>query len=334
MKIKLLIVSDDSDYVEHLSNILSEKYADTFEVIVCSSAERLKNLLAVNRFDTVLFEPSFASSMNLDSVRLPFILWDESEYVADGYRDIRKVRKYQRISSIAGNVLENYAEVVTGVSNLSTSKAHITAVWSPCGGVGKTTLSLAYAARKVSGGKQAVYLNLENFSSTSVYFSESGKSISTAFERLDANVHMLLMGIRQQDSGSGITYFSGPDNYDDMNILTVDDIETLINACAAWAEELVIDLPNYCDERIQKIFELADAVLLVCDQSGTAQVKLRQFINQHNVSQHIQEKSVLVNNKGSNITEASISKTIRLPLVQSVDPISVYKTLSGSNFEW
>lgn len=334
MKIKLLIATDDRDYVEHLSNVLSEKYADSFEVSVCSSVDRLRDLLAVNKFDTVLLDPSFASSVSLNSIRLPLILWDESGLVADSLLDLRKVRKYQRISSIAGDVLENYAEVGTGVNSFRTNKAYITAVWSPCGGVGKTTVSLAYAARKVSAGKQVVYLNLENFSSTSAYFPTSGKSISTVFEKLDLNVHMFLMGIRQQDSGSGITYFCGPDNYEDISILTVEDIDTLVNACSSWTDELVIDLSSLCDERIQKVFELADAVLLVCDSSSTSQVKFRQFTNQNNVYQRIQAKSVLVNNKGATVTDSNINKTIQLPYVRSTEPISVYKTLSGSNFEW
>ena len=333
MKIKLLIATADSDYAEHLSNVLTEKYSETFEVSVCSSSERLRGLLASGRHDAALLEQSITFAVNLDSILLPLMLIDESEIVSES--GLKHIRKYQRVSAIVGNVLENYAEVSMGISSYSADKAKITAVWSPSGGSGKTTVALAFAAHKVLSGKQSVYLSLENFSSASAYFQEvTGKSISKVFEKLDSNVQMFLMGIRQQDSGSGISYFCGPENYDDMNILTADDIETLVGACAAGVDELIVDMSSQCDERVKKVFGLADTVLIVCDPSSTSQGKLRQFINQHNVLGQIRDKAVLVNNKGAKKAETYTGKSIQLPLLQSADPISVFKTLSGGNFDW
>jgi len=225
--------------------------------------------------------------------------------------------------------LENYAEVGKGVGSFNSNKARITAVWSPSGGSGKTTVALAFAAHRVLGGKQTVYLNLENFSSTSAYFQESGQSISKVFEKLETNVEMFLMGIRQQDSGSGIHYFCEPENYDDINILTSNELEILINACIANTEELIIDLPSQCDEKVQKIFDIANIVLIIADPSGTSQNKLRQFFTQHNIFGQIKDKVMLVNNKGAKTAEASINKVIELPLVQSADPLFIYKSLTG-----
>ena len=225
MKIKLLIATHDIDYVEHLSNVLSEKHSDTFDVSVCSSIEHMRSMLSGNKFDVGLIEPTFMSDISAESVRLPLLLMDESGNAED-YGGAKRIRKYQRISSIAGNVLENYAEISTGVNKFDSDKARITAVWSPSGGSGKTTVALAFAANNVLSGKSAVYLNLECFSSTSVYFQDNGRSISKAFEKLESNVHLFLAGIRQQDSSSGISYFCEPENYDDMNILTKEDTRT------------------------------------------------------------------------------------------------------------
>ena len=334
MKIKLLVAVADSDYVEHLSGILSEKYVDTFEVSVCSSANRLQDLLVVNKYDVALLESDFTFAASSNSIRLPLIVLAESSFVADDSDNLRKIRKYQRISSIAGNILESYAEIGNNMYSFDTGRARVTAVWSPCGGTGKTTVALAYAAHKVSSGKQAVYLGLENFSSTSAYFQETGKSISRGFEKLESNVNMFLKGIRQTDSGSGIAYFCGPENYEDINILTVNDIEILINACAAEADELIVDLSSQCDERVRKIFDMADSVLIINDPSSTAQAKLVQFINQHNIFGQIREKAVIVNNKGAKKIEADVNAAVQLPLVQSSDPISIFKTLSSGKFDW
>ena len=333
MKIKLLIVTSDIDYAEHLSNILAEKYADTFEINVCSSSDRLRDLLVVGRFEAALFDREFLPLISQSAIQLPLELIDESGNAGED-NDFKKILKYQRISSIVGNILENFADSGKIINEFNLYKAKITASWSPAGGSGKTTAALAYAANKALAGKQALYLNMENFSSIPVYFQETGKSISKVFEKLESNVHMFLAGIRQQDSGSGISYFSGPENYDDINILTSDDIERLIEACASVTDELVIDLPSRCDERIEKVFDFCDTVLLVCDPSVTSQAKLRQFISQHNIFEKIKLKTVIVNNKGANTANVDISRTIQLPLVQSADPISIFKTLSDGNFDW
>ena len=330
MIIKLLIATADSDYAEYLSDNLSEKYADTFNVSVCSSAERLRDLLAVSKFDAALLEPSFVAGENLSSIQLPMLLIDELGDSGDSM--LRGIRKYQRISNISGYVLEYYAEAGKGRSGLNADKANITAVWSPAGGVGKTTVALAYASNRILSGKQSTYLNLENFSSTSAYFQESGRSISKVFEKLDTNVQMFLAGICQHDSGTGITYFCEPENYDDINILTADDAQTLIDACATGTDEVVIDLSSQCDERTQRIFDMADIVLIVCDPSSASQVKLRQFENQHNVFEQVQEKAIIVNNKGAKPAQTAINRSVQLPFVQSPDPISIYKTLSSASF--
>jgi len=333
MKIRLLVATSDSDYAEHLSGVLSEKHADTFDISVCSSAERFRDLLAVSRYDAALVEPHFVSAANISAIQLPLLLIDETGG-ASSHTDIRGIRKYQKISSIVGEILELFSEIDAGAGSFGASRARITAVWSPAGGSGKTTVALAYAAHQVAEGKQIVYLNLENFSSATAYFAENGKSISKAFEKLESNVHMFLTGIRQMDGGSGISYFSGPENYDDMNILSANDLETLINACVIEMDELVIDLSSQCDARVQKILNMADMVLLVCDATSTSQIKMRQFLNQHNVFGQINAKTVLVSNKGAKNYGTGIRKEIQLPYIQSADPVSVFKALSGANFDW
>jgi len=334
MKIKLIIASGDQDYGEHLSRILSDKYADVFEVSICSTLERLNELLKNNRYEVALLEADFLGATDLASVRLSLFLYSDAIHIIQEHEFLRKIKKYQRISAMVGAILENYSEFSSGMVSFDANRASVTAVWSPAGGTGKTTVALAYATRKVADGKHATYLCLENFSSVSTYFPESGKSISTVFEKLEADVPMLLMGIRQQDSGSGITYFCTPKNYDDINVLTTDDLNVLVSACGRNTDEVIIDLSSQCDEKTWAIFELADTVLIVHDSSVTSQAKLKQFMIQHNIAQKVEGKIVLIGNKGAKRPQVGIQRFIHLPLVQSGDAVSVYKSLSGNAFEW
>ncbi|MCI9331527.1 MAG: hypothetical protein HFG05_05055 [Oscillibacter sp.] len=331
MRIQLLIADSDRDYTEHLSQILVEKYADVFEVSACSGASQLAELLSHHGYDAALLGPSLATEADLSRVQLPLLLWDGTASGHSGGWEV--LRKYQRISSIAGEVLERCAEVTSIGSALGGVKAHITAVWSPAGGVGKTTAALAYAAQQVSAGKRAVYLDLEPFSSVPAYFPESGKSISAVFEKLDERAELALQGIRQEDAGSGILFFRRPDNYEDISLLTGEDMVRLVNAAAADVDALVVDLGTGYDQKTAALLALANTVLLVVDGSKLCRTKWEQFQTQHELYGKLREKAVLVANRGSRYDSSLAPSLARLPLVKSEDPVVVYKTLSAGYFQ-
>ena len=332
MKTQLLVATGDIDYAEHLSNKLAECHSDVIDVSVCVSAEHLRERLLAGKYDVALLEADMIEEADLQAIRVPLALWSENEHFSEVPDGIKKIRKYRRISALVGEVLEHYAKSLKNGSGTHSKRARVTAVWSPMGGVGKTTAALAFAERMASEGKQVTYLDLQPFSSVNAYFDGTGRSISAVFEMIETeegNVEMLLRSVRQQDNGSGISYFCCPENFDDMNILTPESIASLIDACAQLTEELIVDMACICDGRTQKIFELADRILLVTDASRAAQIKFSQFAAQNNIFQNIREKTTLVANKGAIISEPLVDDILSLPLVQSHDAIAVYKTLSG-----
>lgn len=336
MRIKLLIATGDDSYAGCLSNHISEHHSDVIDVVVCRTRERFAELLAISRFDAALLDESMVEGADLSSICLPLLLWAQDECDCTATGALVKIRKYQRISSIVTNVLEQYSKVSKSGHGDDFERASITAVWSPAGGVGKTSVALACAAGKASCGKQVLYLDMEPFSGASVYFAQTGKSISTVFEMLEnreGDIKTLIRGVSRLDSDSGVAYFCCPGNYDDMNILTVDDVSSLIDACAAVTDELVIDMSCVCDERARRVFELADRVLVVVDQASTTQAKLAQFSEQHNVFTRIKAKMTLVANKGAAISAPLVDAVVRLPYIQSANERTVFKTLSGSSFD-
>lgn len=332
MRIKLLVASEDKDYCNRLSFTLSQNYADTFDISVCTEKESLTHTLADHDYDVGLFSVEMMSECNIKRILLSLVLWD-SEYCtdADQYDSAALVRKYQRISHLASDVLQKFSAVSEKKSGLNDARAQICAVWSPAGGTGKTTVALAYAVHTISHGKKVLYLDMEAFSSVPVYFDNDGKSISEAFEQLGGNIELRLQGIRQLDSRSGIHYYCGPINYEDMYILTRENIAELIDAAASGMDAVVVDLSAAFDEKCKDILLLADRVLLVADGCASSIEKIQQFCNQSSLFEQIKEKTILVCNKGGRLT-LPVSKTVQLDYVRSGNPSSVYKTLSAADF--
>lgn len=332
MKVRILMALRDNDYLERLSRVMSEKYASLLEITACSSTDSMQKLLQHDHVDVALVDPELAGALDMSAVKMPILLWDGVTDIPALEENPRIIRKYQRISAITAAVLEHYATLPSNDPVLEDG-AEIVAVWSPAGGCGKTTAALAYAAQAASRGEKAIYLDLEPFSSVDAYFTANGKSISSVFERLDANPELLLQSVQQEDSSSGICFFNKPDNYDDMNELTGDDIRTLVNACARICDTLVVDYSGDCNERARVLFAAAQKVLIVVDNGAAAQKKWAQFCRQHSVFESIREKTVLVKNRGAaKIPDNGASGTVLLPVVQSADPSVVYKTLSSGYF--
>ncbi len=331
MKIRLLIATDDAPYADQLSEVVSEKYTDTFEVTTCYSPAELGSRCSAGSFDVALFTADMAESMVKLRGRIKLLVVLEEEQLPEIAPDVKSIRKYQRISSITGQVLELYS-AFGDPGRASASSARVTAVWSPAGGSGKTTFAVALAAKASSMGKRALYLDLEAFSSVDVYFEWADKGLSTVLESLDkdVNLELLLQSIRREDSGSGVYYYCRPDNYDDLNILTVEDLTRLLDACRVGMDEVIVDLSSFCDERVRAIFDRSDRIVAVLDATRASEVKWRQFTTQNDLYAVIRGRLTLAANRGARADAGGAGRVLSLPTVQSADPIAVYKTLSAS----
>ncbi|MCL2221780.1 MAG: hypothetical protein FWC20_05695 [Oscillospiraceae bacterium] len=329
MKVKMLIASDDARYTMKLSEQISKNHSDTLEVFVCSNPDVLEETILLEKVEIVLIDQMFVKYIEEIKATLPLIMRSETPS-DEASGEFTKIEKYGRISEIVADILETYSKVSKkAIIGGQGKAAGITAVWSPAGGVGKTTVALAAAVAAVQNGKRVFYLNLETFSSIPIYFDEGRKSISSVFEMLESNegdVKMLISGISTEENG--ITYLSKPGNYDDVNILSAENIEELILSCGALTDELFIDISLPCDERTKKVFAMAGKVLLVSDRTETAKTKLSQFISQNSIFDSIREKTDLVANKGAVLDGETVQSVHSLPMAATLSESLVYKELA------
>jgi|GEM_PF-508477 len=342
MRIKTLVAAKDKAYTGNFCEYISEHHADTIDISAVNTAEHLRKTLSARKYDVALLDMAFIGEADYKSINLPLFLRSEQDTrdtsapctlpgASIRALPIKHIQKHQRISRAVAGILEEYATANGNIHILGEKMRSVTAVWSPAGGVGKTTVALSYAEASILKERDAFYLDLEDFSSALVYFDEDGKSISKVFEMLernDGNVKMYIQGIAS--SKNGIKYLCAPDNFDDISILSADNTRELVICCAETAGELVVDLPCACNEVTRQVFDLADKVLLVTDRSETAQTKLAQFITQNCIYENINEKVTLVINKD---TQASGRRGGLDPAIKTQNAIkanSAIKTLEDS----
>lgn len=333
MNIRLIVITSDIDYVECFSDVIEDSYKGVFKMSICSSAEKYKELSEKKNYDIALVDEALTDEMVFPTARLCAQLCDGETRAQKG-SEYYPIQKYQRISYIVSELLEQYSKVAGGTGSYGKASGQMTAVWSPAGGVGKTTIAMAYAAKRASENDRVIYLNLEHFSSTESYFKDEAKSISALFEGLGSNnMEILIAGLLQKDSGSGILYFGSATNYDDLNVLTVSDIEEIINGCIAQCNELVVDLPSSCDEKVRYILERSDQIFGIADDSVAGKNKWKQFQTQHSLYGEIADKITMIANKGADISKWYEEHTVAMPYVKSQDPVVIYKSLAIQDFD-
>lgn len=328
MRVKTLIATSDTAYTNHISHYISEFHTDTMEISVCNTVEHLRQMQRARRYDVALIDAQLMKEADLNTVTLPMLLWSQQD-LPEAPMVPEHIIKHRRISKTVSDVLEKYATVSSDIHLPGERAGEITAVWSPAGGVGKTAVALACAMAAVMKQRDVFYLNLESFSGTPVYFTEPSRSISAVLEMLesgDGNIRMFIQSICGMDNG--IKYLYSPENFDDMCILSADNISELVTCCADITDNLIVDLSCACDVKTRKVFELADNILLVTDKTDAAQHKMTQFISQSNVYESNKDKIVMVTNKGATKTAEIAGELVSLPHIDSMDSAFVYKALA------
>lgn len=332
MKIQLLIATTDKEYGDRLSSALFKLYPENVQASICSNMDRLPELLSTTSFDQLILDAAAfarmhphateASAMKMTDLLLVHqpSAWLSANREESRESYGRKIEKYQRVSFLVQEVLKS-----TPISATQSGRLPLTVVWSPAGGTGKTTTAMAYAAKKTAH-KKVVYLDLDFFSCSSVYFNSTNRGISWALQQLEEhNGEVHLEGILEMDNSTGIRFFGPPDNFDDIHILTEDHLQGLLKSLARVADEVVVDLPSTCNQITRCLFEEASRILVVVDTSASSKVKLEQFTTQHSIYSKYSSKMIVVANKGTALRWDG--PTIKLPFVKSTDDKIIFKTL-------
>lgn len=330
MKIRLIVATNDAIYAEKFYNGAIQQ-RDDVDVSICTDYAKLDAIMSTSFYDVCMIESDGANFVDRNKAKLWLLLRDDHKDTGSNFSELQYVEKYQRISTLLSQVIGLYAQIAPEAA-VPGKNGKITVVWSPAGGVGKTTLALAKAAGAAREKKKVRYLNLESFCGTPVLFQEPGNSLSAVFEEMFENVALQIQGLQSIDRSTGMSYFGQPANYDDLNMLTCEETGLLIKAAQCDVDELIIDLSSICDKKTVETFEIADQIVLVTDNSRIAQCKLQQFMTQNNVYRKFMNKMMLIANKGATVSAAQEISMIRLPLIQSTDPIAVYTKLAANKF--
>ena len=280
MRIKLAVLDKDDSYLSRFVSALSSRYADSVEIYSFTNLSNAIQSLDDLRIDVFLADDSFDIDFSAIPKRCGFAYFMATSEEGS-MNDQRVIGKYQRIEQIYKQILGIYSEnsaAYTGVRPTDDSVGTV-AFMPVSGGCGASTMAAACAIYQAQHGKRTLYLNLEAYGASDMFFQGDGASdmsdIIFALKSRKSNLMLKLESCVRQDP-SGVFFFSASQNALDMAELSDEDVRRFLSELrmSGSYDCIVLDLDFALDSRTLKILQDVQSVIWVGDGSEISNQKL------------------------------------------------------------
>lgn len=282
MKVKIALLERDKSYLTRIVSTFGTKYADKLEVYSFTDPEVALSTLNSAKIDLLLASDAFSIDLTKLPNRCAFAYLVDSMGI-DMLNDQRAICKFQRADLIYKQILSIYSEKASSIIgvNLTGDESVVLLFASPSGGVGSSTMAAGYAMRLAKMGKKVLYLNLETFGASEVFFHGEGQfdmsDIIFALKGKKANLSLKLESCVKQDP-CGVYYYTEPKVALDLMELSVEDSIRLLSELKLTGDYhyIVIDSPFGLDKERLKLYRQARSIVLVGNGSVESNKKIER----------------------------------------------------------
>ncbi len=282
MRIKLVILDQNEEYLERLSTLIRKQYMEKFELNWFTRLEALDQYVKKNNFDILLISDVFKDYQPGKGIKVYFV---EKAGITK-INNEPALCKYQSVDNLYRQLIQimaDHGEDIQVQFGNTDVCGRVVAFSSFEGGTGKTTMAVAYARKQVTAGKKVVYLSTEDFPVMNLIFqgkSEFGLSdVFYALKSKRGNLSMKLAGAVQTDP-NGIYFFSDCVNPVELQEMEGEDWGALVRAIQEIriADIIVLDMPGGISEKNRLLWNQADVVAMVTKYDSVTQYKLYEMM--------------------------------------------------------
>lgn len=300
MKIKLAILDSDVNYLSRLTSAFESKYTEKLEVYFFTNKDIALSSLSENRIDMLVASEMFEIDKSKIPSRCGFAYFVNSPDVETLHNE-KAICKFQKVDMIYKQILSVYSEVITEATGFkfgSDIGTRIVTFTSASGGTGASSSAAACAKSLAFAGKKVLYLNLEDFGDSDVFFSGEGQfnfsDVIYALKGKKTSVALKLESYVKEDA-SGVFFYSGVKSAIDLMELKNDDLDLLLeNIRKVGSYNFVIFDVNFSFASIfMNLYKQSDVVVFVSDGSEIANRKLVKTYNALEIYEQMKDISLL-----------------------------------------
>lgn len=320
MKIKLAILDNDKSYLKRIVAAFSTKYAEKLEIYSFTEVDVAMSYLDSAKIDVLVSSDVFEIDVTQLPKKCAFAYFVDSANV-DSVNGQMAIGKFQKADLIYKQILSIYSENAGNISRLKLGEdnTRVIAFAAACGGVGTSIMSAACALHFAAQGKKVIYINLEKYGASDIFFSGEGQfdmsDIIFALKSKKANLPIKLESCVKQDV-RGVYFYSKPKIALDMLELRAEDVLRLISELklSASYDYIVLDMDFAIDRDTIKVLLETMAIVWVSDGSEIANMKIyRSYealaILGQDADSPLINRTVLIYNKFSNKSSKAVENT-------------------------
>ncbi|TDQ42193.1 AAA family ATPase [Aureibacillus halotolerans] len=280
----LAIADSDQEYLQSIGQFLrsSEEYK-RYQVKFFSNEERLAAYLTSRTKTDVVLS---SSDIHIDdellekNIRYHAVLSDQP--------DENTIFKYQPLPQMFRKLVNQYYARNRPIAGAMTGegKTQVLTVASASGGTGKSTLAVLLASTMASQQYDVLYLSLEEFHLTKMFFqSDEDIDSSPVFYYAKAKPELLDESFENYvvtDDATGVHFFQLADQGSDIRELTAKDTEVFIDAILASEQFdfVIIDGDGSLQDRMVGAFKKSHYILQVLTNDIRSYEKTKQFLEE------------------------------------------------------
>ena len=279
MVIKLAVIEKDPRFLDRLTAVFSKNYSDKLEIYPFTDSEVAISTLQFVKPHILIADESIRIPQNAlpEDCALAYFVSAVGTDQIDGYRAICKFQRAELIYKQLLGILSDRAN--PAISNSQGSKTKLITFTSPAGGVGVSTTAAAFSLRLASLGHKVLYLDLDAYSSPSLYFRGEGEytfgDVLHTLIHKDGNLTELL-GRTARTDPRGVSYFAEASPSIVYPPLTAEAVSRLLRELRIISafDYIVVDIPFDKFLRQEDLWERSSGIILLSDSTEGSLCKL------------------------------------------------------------
>ncbi len=289
-KIKLVLADFDGSYLDRVTGFVSSSsYGAGMRVSSFTDVQRLADFLASGgeKGGILLAHPDFINTIPDIRRYFELVVILSDDRVNGESQDCHSVFKYQPGDKMIGFILELYSEQNPGAARAvsGVKESRLIAVYSPAGGVGKTSVAFALAARMADYGSSVLYLNWESINSMAAVLPGTGECgmtrILLGLEEDPETLPLKFELYKKRVSGINVDFFEPPESFVEFSDFQ-GDLGVLFTKLKGTGihDTIVVDLDSALSSSTIRILSLGDLVILVLAPDHVCRYKTGEFLRQ------------------------------------------------------
>lgn len=297
--IKIVMADLDEKYLMPLERKFIDEFGDSAEINVITDEAYLQEFFSEPRsLETLIInENLYNRSLERHDINNVYILSEQMpEESTTEALSIDRIYKYTSVKEIYSKVA-NSSSVKSVMTSKNTKETITIMVYSPIGGIGKTTMAAGLSAAIAKNYKKVLYLSTDNIQAFGHLFSSDSylpANVERQFFQSNEQIYQGIKGYIQTEVFDYIPPFRMA--LSSLNI-TMNEYIHMIQSVKETNEYdyIIVDTVSDFFGGISKLMSVADKVLVVTGQDDYSVYKLERLLN--NIDTSDKNKFCFVCNK-------------------------------------